>query len=69
MSLIDLWLRRLYHCTATQTAATTTAQFWNRPIVRRGTSEGIYKEGKPGVDGETKVNLNHSALYTVGKDQ
>jgi len=59
----------LYHCTATQTAATTTAQFWSRPIVRQGTSEGIYKEGKPRIDGETKMNLNHGALYTVGKDQ
>ena len=40
MSLMDLCLRRWYHCTATQTAATAMARFWSRPMVQRKTVEG-----------------------------
>lgn len=50
MSLIDLNLRRWYHCTATQTAATTKAQFWNKPIVRgegrKDSQEGKTEDGR-----------------------
>jgi len=66
---MDLCLHRWYHCTAIQTAATTTAQFWNKPIVRRETTEGIYNGRKPEIGGAIKMNLNHGALYTVERHQ
>jgi len=44
MSLMDLCLRRWYHCTVTQTAATTRAQFWNRPIEQREAAEEVDRE-------------------------
>lgn len=54
MSLMDLCLRRWYHCTATQTMATATAQFWNKPMVQREKVWGIYRERTLGSGGEAK---------------
>lgn len=45
------------------------AQFWNRPIVRQETTEEIYRGRKSEIGGAIKMNLNHGALYTVGKHQ
>ena len=59
MSLMDLCRRRWYHCTATQTAATITAQLWNRPIVRREAAEEIYREKRAEAGEETKPNPHH----------
>lgn len=66
MSLIDLYLRRWYHCTATQTAATTRAQFWNKPITRgKGTKDA--QEGK-GEDGRGDKN-ELQPIYDSGGSQ
>lgn len=47
ISLMDLELRRWYHCTATQRAAATKAQFWSKPIVGKKGAKNS-QEGRTG---------------------
>lgn len=62
MSSIDLCLRRWYHRTAMQRAATTKAQFRNK-LIAWGEGTGGSQEGKKlGARGEINVDLSLNTI-------